>query len=150
MSETIAYMVTWTTYGTWLQGNDRPYVKNGQILEENKPLADANKETLEKDPVRLNKKQRRIVEEAIRQKADLFEQRIYALAVYSNLLVEYIPKSIDFVVQHYKAADLMALRKAGILGKVWTKGYDKRYCFDEATLQKKIEYVNKHNLLNNT
>jgi REP element-mobilizing transposase RayT len=153
MPETIAYMVTWTTYGTWLQGDKRRYVDDGRTLTANEPLAIANKQALEKDPVRLNRDQRWIVEEAIRQKAVLFEQRIYALAVYSNhvhLLVEYTPKPIEFVVQHYKAAGLMALRKVGIFGKVWTKGFDKRYCFDEATLQKKIEYVNKHNLPNNT
>lgn len=140
-------MVTWTTYGTWLQGNKRPYVKDGQILEVNEPLAAANKEALEKDPVLFNREHCRIVEEAIRQKAVQFDQQICALAVCSDhihLLVAYIPKPIDFVVQHYKAAGLIALRKVGIHGKVWTKGFNKRYCFDEATLQKKTEYVNRH------
>jgi len=28
----IGYMVTWTTYGTWLQGEKKGYVKNGKIL----------------------------------------------------------------------------------------------------------------------
>jgi REP element-mobilizing transposase RayT len=147
MPKTLAYMVTWTTYGTWLQGDDHKYVKDGQTLPANESLAAANKEALEKDPVRFNKGHRRIVEEAIRQKAVQFGQQIYALAVCSNhvhLLAGYIPKPIDFVVQHYKAAGLIALRKIGIQGKVWTKGFDKRYCFDEATLQKKIEYVNGH------
>ncbi len=147
MPKTIAYMVTWTTYGTWLQGNERPYVKDGQILDANEPLSAANKENLEKDPLRLKREQRRIVEDAIRQKAIQFKQQIYALAVCSNhvhLVVSYTPVPISFIVQHYKGAGLMALRKAGVHGKVWTKGFDKRYCFDEATLKKKIEYVNKH------
>ena len=152
MPKTIAYMVTWTTYGTWLQGNKRPYVKDGQILPPNEELAEANSKTLTKDAVRLSSGQRRIVEEAIRQKAVRFGQRIYALSVcgkHVHLVAEYIPKPIDFVVQHYKAAGLMALRKIGIRGKVWTKGFDKRYCFDEATLHKKIEYVNRHFLPKN-
>jgi REP element-mobilizing transposase RayT len=152
MAKTIAYMVTWTTYGTWLQGNKRPYVKDGRILEANEPLADANKEALEKDPVRFNKEHRRIVEEAIRQKAVQFNQQVYALAVcydHVHLLVAYVPKPIDFVVQHYKAVGLIALRKIGIYGKIWTKGFNKRYCFDEVTLQKKIEYVNRHFLPKN-
>jgi len=38
MSEIIGYMLTWTTYGTWLQGDARGYVKNGKILSENKGL----------------------------------------------------------------------------------------------------------------
>jgi len=146
-------MVTWTTYGTWLQGDEHKYVKDGQTLPANEALASANKEALEKDPVRFNREHRKIVEDAIRQKAIQFSQQIYAMAVCSNhvhLLVAYIPKPIDFVVQHYKSVGLIALRKIGIHGKVWTKGFDKRYCFDEATLQKKIEYVNKHFLPKNT
>jgi len=27
----------------------------------------------------------------------------------------------------------------------WTKGYDKRYCFEKSTLADKIKYVNNHN-----
>jgi REP element-mobilizing transposase RayT len=97
--------------------------------------------------VRFNRQHCQIVEEAIRQKAVQFGQQIYALVVCYNhlhLVVGYIPKPIDFVVQHYKAAGLIALRKVGIYGKVWTKGFYTRYCFDEATLQQKIKYVNGH------
>ena len=147
MAKTIAYMVTWTTYGTWLQGDKRKYVKDGQILRENKALADICNKLLTKEPVRFDKEQRRIVEDAIRQKAVQFGQQIYALAVRSkhvHLLVEYIPKPIELVVQHYKTCAFMALRKIGITGQIWTKGFNKRYCFDETTLQKKIEYINKH------
>jgi REP element-mobilizing transposase RayT len=147
MAKTLAYMVTWTTYGTWLQGDKRPYVKDGRTLPANEPLADANKEALAKEPVRFNRQHCQIVEEAIRQKAVQFGQQIYALVVCYNhlhLVVGYVPKPIDFVVQHYKAAGLVALRKVGIHGKVWTKGFYTRYCFDEATLQQKIKYVNGH------
>ena len=43
MSEIVGYMLTWTTYGTWLQGDARGYVKNGKILSENKGLEKANR-----------------------------------------------------------------------------------------------------------
>jgi REP element-mobilizing transposase RayT len=146
MAKTIAYMVTWTTYGTWLQGDKRKYVKDGQILLPNEGLAEANAQALMKRPVRFDRRQRQMVEDAIRQKASQFNQQIYALAVRSNhvhLLLKYIPKPIELVVQHYKSSAFMALRKIGITGQIWTKGFNRRYCFDEATLQKKIEYVNK-------
>jgi hypothetical protein len=32
MPKIAAYMVTWTTYGSWLPGDERGYVKDGQIL----------------------------------------------------------------------------------------------------------------------
>jgi REP element-mobilizing transposase RayT len=130
-----------------LQGDKRKYVKDGQTLPANEPLADANKEALANGPVRFNRQHRKIVEDAIRQKAIQFGQEIYALAVCSShlhLVVSYIPIPIDSVVQHYKAAGLIALRKVGIHGKVWTKGLNTRYCFDQQTLQQKIDYVSKN------
>jgi hypothetical protein len=30
--------------------------------------------------------------------------------------------------------------------RCWTDGYDKRFCFDEASVRQRIEYVQRHNL----
>jgi len=147
MPNTIGYMVTWTTYGTWLQGDERQYVKDGLVLPPNKAIAAANRQALKKGPVHLSIKGQRIVEQAIVQKAIQFSQQIYALAVCSNhvhLVAEYIPRPIGIVVQRYKSCAVRALRKIGIQGRVWTNGFDNRYCFDRAALQRKIDYVNSH------
>jgi len=42
MGKLIGYMVTWTTYGSWLQGDKRGYVKNGEILLAEKILEKSN------------------------------------------------------------------------------------------------------------
>jgi len=42
MKRTIGYMITWTTYGSWLQGEKKGYVKNGKILAQNDKLKSAN------------------------------------------------------------------------------------------------------------
>jgi len=42
MKRMIGYMVTWTTYGTWLQGDKRGYVKDGKTLAQNDKLKSAN------------------------------------------------------------------------------------------------------------
>jgi len=147
MAKTLGYMVTWTTYGTWLQGDNRRYVKDGQVVPANNALAAANMRALTKNPMRLSFNQRRIVEDAIRQKAIRFGQQIYALAVrtsHVHLVVEYIPRPVGVVVQRYKNCAVRALRKMGVQGRVWTNGFDKRYCFDSGTLQRKINYVNSH------
>ena len=152
MAKTIGYMVTWTTYGTWLQGDERRYVKDGKTLPPNEDLADANTSALTKDAVQLSFNQRRIVEEAIRQKAIQFGQRICALAVcakHVHLVAEYVPRPIGIVVQRYKSCAVRALRKNGMQGRVWTAGFNKRYCFDEKTLQIKINYVNNNHPRNN-
>jgi REP element-mobilizing transposase RayT len=152
MAKTIGYMVTWTTYGSWLQGDKRKYVKDGEILPPNEELADANSKALTEDAVQLSFNQRRIAEEAIRQQAIQFGQRIYALSVcakHVHLVAEYIPRPIGIVVQRYKSCAVYALRKNGMQGRVWTAGFNKRYCFDANTLQIKINYVNKNHPGNN-
>jgi hypothetical protein len=51
---------------------------------------------------------------------------------------------IGLVVRHYKGSAQAALRKVGVAGRIWTKGFDKRYCFDQQTLQNRINYVKSH------
>ena len=54
----IGYMITWTTYGSWLQGDKRGYVKNGQIFGPNEKLKLVN-QSLQKYPiVKLNSRQK--------------------------------------------------------------------------------------------
>jgi len=48
------------------------------------------------------------------------------------------------VTQMYKRAATNRLRDVGIEGKVWTRGYDVRFCFDEEALKQKIDYVQGH------
>lgn len=147
MARTIGYMITWTTYGTWLQGDKRGFVKEGQIYPPNKRLSQSNKEGLTKRRVKLSQAQRQVVQIAIHRKAAQLNQKILALYVCSNhvhIVADYIPKPIGRVVSHYKNAAQAALRRTGITGRVWTKGFDKRYCFDQETLTIRIDYVRAH------
>ena len=45
MAKMVGYMLTWTTYGTWLQGDERGYVKDGRILGGNEALEKANRQS---------------------------------------------------------------------------------------------------------
>ena len=147
MAKTLGYMITWTTYGTWLQGDERGYVKNGTIRPESKVLRETNKQLQRQAAIRLSKAQRKLVHEAIIKEAERQGQPIYAVAVRSNhvhLVAEYIPQPLSTLLAYYKRAARLALHTTGLDGKVWAKGYDKRFCFDQATLEKRIEYVNSH------
>ena len=147
MAKTIGYMITWTTYGSWLQGDERGYVKNGKIHQANQTLANSNIQNLSKDPVKLSKNHREIVAKAIFEKANQLDQKIHALSVCSNhvhIVADYVPKPLGEIVTHYKNVAQVSLRKVGLSGRVWTKGFDKRYCFDQQTLNKRIHYVNSH------
>jgi REP element-mobilizing transposase RayT len=144
---TLGFMITWTTYGTWLQGDERGYVKNGQTLPGDEGFKQANKALQTQNTVRLSKAQQQIVQAAIMTQAQLQGHHIYALAVQSNhihVVVKYAPEPISRIVAHYKNAARLALKATGHSGKVWTKGYDKRFCFDKEALEQRIKYVDGH------
>lgn len=144
----IGYMLTWTTYGTWLQGDVKGYVKDGKVLSGNSALENSNLDSLVKERVCFTDQEIEVVREAILQEAAIYKQMVHALIVVSDhvhLVVSYINGfSIERAVCCYKNAAIAALAKHGFEGKVWTKGYDKRFCFDEESLQSRIAYVRRH------
>jgi len=129
VAKTLGYMITWTTYGTWLQGDERGYVKNGKIYPANESLKQTNKQLQLQDEIRLSKIQQQIVREAIIKEAQKQGQQIFALSVNSthvHIVAENISQPISKIVAYYKKAARLALKSIGHKGKFWTKGYDKR------------------------
>ena len=140
-------MVTWTTYGTWLQGEKRGFVKDGKILGRNKGLEEANKRRRRGGGVKLKKADREVARRAMLAEAERIGEKILALSVWSNHVHAVIGeggKPIGKVVSRLKSASYYALRERGINGRLWTRGYDKRFCFDEASLEERIRYVERH------
>ena len=148
MAKMLGYMITLTTYGTWLQGDERGYVRNGRICSGNKVLRQANRQAQLQDAVKLSKDQQRLVQEAIISEAESQGQRIYALSVqptHVHIVAAYVSQPIGKIVAYYKKAGRLALKAMGHNGKLWTRGYDKRFCFDQASLRQRIEYVQGQN-----
>ncbi|OHB60543.1 MAG: hypothetical protein A2167_06355 [Planctomycetes bacterium RBG_13_46_10] len=144
----LGYMITFTTYGTWLQGDERGYVKNGTIYPENESLKQTNKQLQLQDEIRLSRAQQKVVRDAIIKEAHLLGQRILALSVnatHIHIVAENNSKPISNIVAYYKKAARLALKSIGHEGKIWTKGYDKRFCFDRALLERRIRYVQRQN-----
>ncbi len=147
MGKMIGYMVTWTTYGTWLQGDKRGYVRDGETLLEDAGLEKANKELQKYGIVRLKIAQKKTVEDAILKEAERIGQKILALAVCSNhvhLVVGKQNESIESAVSRYKNVATCALKKTGLVKRIWTRGFDKQFCFDDGELEAKIRYVQRH------
>ena len=61
-----------------------------------------------------------------------------------HLVVSGIDEPVGKVVGRYKRAGTTALREDEFAGRVWTKGYDKGYCFDEKSLRSRAAYVSGH------
>lgn len=130
-----------------MQGDNRGYVKDGKILEKNDSLRKENIKRLKAGMVQLTHQEQKIVREAILNKAQTLGQKIYPMAVCSNhvhIVAERISEPIEMVVSHYKNAARIALRANGFVGKVWTRGFDKRFCFNRQQLKSRIEYVQAH------
>jgi hypothetical protein len=73
MAKTIGYMITFTTYGTWLQGEEKGFAKDGEVRGENIALKKDCEKKLEEEPVRLGRKEKDIVREAILEAAKRFK-----------------------------------------------------------------------------
>jgi REP element-mobilizing transposase RayT len=147
MVKTLGYMVTWTTYGTWLQGDKRGFVKDGKILEASTELEQDNKKRQSSDKVSLTKEQREIVRISILREAEKIKESILAISVRSNhvhAVIEGGGKPVNTVMNRFKTAAYYAMRERGFEGKVWTSGYDRRFCFSEKDLKTRVDYVNKH------
>jgi len=89
-----------------------------------------------------------VVEDAVVKEAQRFGQEILALAVCSNhvhLVVSSGSESIENTVSRYKNVATIALKKTGLTKRIWTRGFDKRFCFTDEELTQKIEYVRRHN-----
>jgi len=148
MPKTFGYMLTWTTYGSWLQGDKRGYVKDGRTLRGDKELVTLCENLQKNHTVKLRHNEKDIVCRAILDEAERIGQTIEALAVCSNhvhLVSRYFPEPIGCTVSRFKNVATTALRKHGRAGRVWTRGFDKRFCFDQEDLIRRIQYVNNHN-----
>ena len=147
MGLVLGYMLTWSTYGTWLQGDGRGWVKDGTVYTQNPALLAANRLQMKEGARRLEGKEKEAVREALIEKAKAIGQEILAIAVYSNhvhVVLKFIDRPVPRVAQMYKRAGTTALRKMGIEGKVWTRGYHETPCYDIRAIENMIDYVNGH------
>ena len=147
MNETLGYMVTWTTYGTWLEGEKKGYVKKGRVLEGDEKLRERGRQNQKHSTVRLARRQRVIIKEAILAGAASTGEDILAIAVSSNhvhVVLHNNGRPIWRTVSRLKNAGFQAMREQGFKGRLWTRGYDKRYCFDEGALRSRVDYVKRH------
>jgi hypothetical protein len=147
MAKMVGYMVTWTTYGSWLQGDRRGYVKKGEIQAANEKIEKANQVSQKSIKIKLNPQQKAIVRKAIKDEAKRIGHKIEALSVstyHVHLAARPFKESIELIVSRYKNISMFALGKQINNGRIWTRSFDKRFCFDDDSLNQRIEYVTKH------
>jgi hypothetical protein len=146
MGNTLATMITMTTYGTWLRGDRRGWVDDGRILPPDPEIEAADRERL-KHPVYLLPREHlhecgQYIGAAIvcRLSVELFALSVGTWHV--HFVVGPTSRPIGDVVKCAKDAARYGLRPGR---PMWTAGYDKRFCFDERSVRARIRYVERHN-----
>ena len=148
MSDPLAYHITWTTYGTWLSGDTRGWVKGGEAgIREPDPDIEAEvKARMTDDPVILTGEQREVVEATIRGVVAHRGWSLHALNVRTNHvhLVVTAERHPDVVMEQFKAWCSRRLsEKLGRKRKWWTEHGSTKWINDEAYLANAIRYVNE-------
>jgi len=129
-------------------GRRKRICKKWQNLAQNDKLKSANQRQQKYPKVKLNSEQKQIVENAIIEEAQRINHKIFAIAVCSShlhIVASVSEESIEQAVHRYKYSATLALRRFGSQGKIWSKGFDKRFCFTDKELENKVRYVRSHN-----
>ncbi len=141
------YFMTWTTYGTWVPGDQRGWRKCQLGNQPPQPrLEDWCREQMNEPPVLLDKCQQQAVESVCKEHANFRGWGLHAICVRSNHV--HVAISTDAsplkVRDQLKANATRALRElvAPIQNKkVWTRRGDVEVILNEASLERVITYI---------
>ncbi|MBI3467136.1 MAG: hypothetical protein HY000_29330 [Planctomycetes bacterium] len=147
MGDTLAIMITMTTYGTWLRGDARGWVDRGIVFPPDPELEAADRARMKYPEFRFRANDWLRVGEWIgRSLRERLQIVIWAMTVQSwhvHLVIPATPHPISRAVKCAKDA----VRWGSRLDRpIWSDGYDKRFCFDEASALGRIAYVERHNV----
>jgi len=146
-----AYLLTWTTYGSWLPGDSRGWVDrhrtHGEVIESPDPLRERlARKAMRKSPVTLCSELRSVVFDSIRRAAKFRGWHIHALDVRSNHVHVVIAAGnqasgeVMRVLKAYASRELtqsVSSRK----GPWWTRQGSKRQLFTDSAVAAAVRYV---------
>lgn len=152
MNEPIAYFLTWTTYGTWLPGDERGWVeKPGRFQTPNSQLEAAARSLLTETPCILDTWQRSLVEETIAKHCEIRGWHLHAVNCRTNHVHVVVTAPVDpeVVRDQFKSWCTRQLKRQQqaadpsrlIRMKWWTERGSNRWLNDEESLAVAIQYV---------
>lgn len=157
LPEPLAYFLTWSTYGTWLPGDERGWVEYGHGFQPASPVRQRVAAAgMTDDPCWLDQKQRDLVEKTIEDHCNLRGWTLHAVNCRSNHLhvVVTADRDPDTVREQFKAwctRKLKEMQKELLAGRGqdqprlrtewWTERGSDRYINDDRALEAAIQYV---------
>src|SRR4051794_15208620 len=135
--------VTTTSYGTWLPGDLRGYVRKGQLLPGDANLLRRSRKLLAKRPVYFMLDERLRLFDALMAACNEFSYRLSDVTIESwhlHWILFHENDPIEKVVGRLKTRMRQALSR----GKIWTEGYCAEPLFDERAVEQAHEYIARH------
>jgi REP element-mobilizing transposase RayT len=151
----LAYFITWTTYGTWLSGDRRGWIKKGHagVRPPNWRIEDQARGRMKEDAVVLTDSQRATVEQTIQAHCDIRKWDLHSVNARTNHVHVIVTanRDPDEVMNQFKTWCSRKLSDAaGLQGTVaskagrrhwFTEGGDKEVIYDEEHLRSAVRYV---------
>jgi len=148
----LAYFLTFTTYGTWLHGDNRGSVDpahaafDSAVLEPNASREETIRAHLGHQPVILEASLRTAVEEAIRDRCRFRGWTLEALNVRTNHVHAVIAALVspERILSQLKSRATRCCREEGLIGAeqpMWTRHGSTRYLWTEDDIERACSYV---------
>jgi len=151
MADPLAYFLTWTTYGTWLPGDERGWVERpGRFRPPNPRLQAVARSLLTEEPCVLNPDQRRLVEATIARHCTIRGWHLHVVNCRTQHVHVVVTAPIDpeKVRDQFKAwctRHLKEQQRAGqaeaVRIKWWAERGSQRWLNDEESLAEAIRYA---------
>jgi REP element-mobilizing transposase RayT len=157
MSDPLAYFLSWTTYGTWLPGDERGWVESGkfEIQPPDPSRREEAADRMSEDAVILTLEQRRIVKETVQRHCEIRKWPLHAVNPRSNHVHVIVTATIkpEDVLSQLKAWCSRRLSKhAGLVTRAgrrsknglkrwWTEHGSTKYINDEEYFRNAVRYV---------
>jgi len=152
MPDPLAYYLTWPTYGTWLPGDKRGWVKRGGGWQSPDPVRKLEAESrMTEDACRLDHEQRAVVEGTIAEHCQIRGWELYVVNCRSNHIHVVVAATIkpEAVRSQFKAwctrklkdLDRKRRREGEVRENWWAERGSRLYVNDEDGLEAVIQYV---------
>jgi REP element-mobilizing transposase RayT len=147
LGEPLAYFLTWTTYGTWLPGDERGWNRRGEadIQRANPLFVEMARSRMKEPEFRLSAADRRTVEATIRDHCRFRNRHLHAVNARSNHVhvvvtaAGYPPQTVR---DQFKGWCTRRLKEAGATRtRFWTEGASCRSINQEDDLEATVRYV---------
>jgi len=145
-AEPLAFFLTWTTYASWIPGDERGWCdRHGCFRSPSPGLRESIQQRLPTQPVILTPGQRKLVQQAITDHCEFRRWKILALSCQSNHVHVVVSAQGNTPANVLRSIKAWASRQLSETTteerKWWTRGGSKRQIFTHDSLERVVQYV---------